>query len=92
MRKWLLLVLLLLCPLFQSVDAFWLVSYQTGERYQYAGDGMYFDEMRGRYVYIPIVQFMGDQALSAHGVLYEVEMTPEEKIAMMEAMSGTYYR
>lgn len=53
---------------------------------------MYFDEMRGRYVYIPIVQFMGDQALSANGVLYEVEMTPEEQIAMMEAMSGTYYR
>lgn len=45
MRKWLLLVLLLLCPLFQSVDAFWLVSYQTGERYQYAGGGMFFDEM-----------------------------------------------
>ena len=55
MRKWLLLVLLLLCPLFQSVDAFWLVSYQTGERYQYAGDGMFFDEMRGQYVNIPIV-------------------------------------
>lgn len=49
MRKWLLLVLLLLCPLFQSVDAFWLVSYQTGERYQYAGGGMFFDEMGGIY-------------------------------------------
>lgn len=50
MRKWLLLVLLLLCPLFQSVDAFWLVSYQTGERYQYAGGGMFFDEMGGEYM------------------------------------------
>ena len=30
---------------------------------------------------------MGDQALSANGVLYEVEMTPEEQIAMMKAMS-----
>lgn len=59
MRKWLLLVLLLLCPLFQSVDAFWLVSYQTGERYQYAGDGMFFDEMRGQYVNIPIVELWG---------------------------------
>lgn len=87
MRKWLLLVLLLLCPLFQSVDAFWLVSYQTGERYQYVGGGMFFDEMRGQYVNIPIVEFMGDQALSANGVLYEVEMTPEEQIAMMKAMS-----
>ena len=48
---------------------------------------MFFDEMRGQYVNIPIVQFMGDQALSANGVLYEVEMTPEEQIAMMEAMS-----
>lgn len=87
MGKWLLLVLLLLCPLFQSADAFWLVSYQTGERYQYAGDGMYFDEMSGQYVNIPIVEFMGDQALSANGVLYEVEMTPQEQIAMMKAMS-----
>ncbi len=52
---------------------------------------MYFDEMRGRYVYIPIVQFMGDQALSANGVLYGVEMTPEEQFAMMKVMSGTYY-
>ena len=92
MRNWLLLVLLLLGPLFQSVDAFWLVSYQTGERYQYVGGGMFFDEMRGQYVNIPIVEFMGDQALSANGVLYEVEMTPEEQIAMMKAMSGTYYR
>lgn len=64
-----------------------LVSYQTGERYQYAGGGMFFDEMRGQYVNIPIVEFMGDQALSANGVLYEVEMTPEEQIAMMKAMS-----
>lgn len=31
--------------LVSSVDAFWLVSYQTGERYQYAGGGMFFDEM-----------------------------------------------
>ena len=90
MRKWLLLVLLLLCPLFQSVDAFWLVSYQTGERYQYEGGGMFFDEMREQYVNIPIVEFMGDQALSANGVLYEVEMTPEEQIAMMKAMSGQW--
>lgn len=87
MRKWLLLVLLLLCPLFQSVDAFWFVSYQTGERYQYAGGGMFFDQTNGQYVNIPIVEFMGDQALSANGVLYEVEMTPEEQIAMMKAMS-----
>lgn len=49
--------------------------------------GMFFDEMRGQYVNIPIVKFMGDQALSANGVLYEVEMTPEEQIAMMKAMS-----
>ena len=48
---------------------------------------MFFDEMRGQYVNIPIVEFMGDQALSANGVLYEVEMTPEEQIAMMKAMS-----
>lgn len=87
MRKWLLLVLLLLCPLLQSVDAFWLVSYQTGERYQYVGGGMFLDEMRGQYVNIPIVQFMGDQALSANGVVYQVEMTPQEQIAMMKAMS-----
>lgn len=46
-----------------------------------------FDEMRGQYVNIPIVEFMGDQALSANGVLYDVEMTPEEQIAMMQAMS-----
>lgn len=46
-----------------------------------------FCEMRGQYVNIPIVEFMGDQALSANGVLYEVEMTPEEQIAMMKAMS-----
>ena len=90
MRKWLLLVLLLLFPLFQNVDAFGLVSYQTGERYQYAGDGMFFDEMRGQYVNIPIVQFMGDQALSDNGVVYQVEMTPEEQIAMMKAMSGQW--
>ena len=49
--------------------------------------GMFFDEMRGQYVNIPIVEFMGDQALSANVVLYEVEMTPEEQIAMMKTMS-----
>lgn len=53
---------------------------------------MFFDQTNGQYVNIPIVEFMGDQALSANGVLYEVEMTPEEQIAMMKAMSGTYYR
>lgn len=41
-------------------------------------------------MYIPIVQFMGDQALSANGVLYQVEMTPQEQIAMMKVMSGIY--
>ena len=74
MRKWLLLVLLLLCPLFQSVDAFWLVSYQMGERYQYAGGGMFFDEMRGQYVNIHIVEFMGDQALSANEAAEKVQI------------------
>ena len=39
-------------------------------------------------MYIPIVQFEGNQALAANGVLYEVEMTPEEQIAMMKAMAG----
>ena len=48
---------------------------------------MFFDEMRGQYVNIPIVQFMGDQALSDNGVVYQVEMTPQEQIAMMKAMS-----
>mgnify|MGYP006886789488 CR=1 FL=1 len=90
MRKWLFLVVLLICPLFQSVDALWLVSYQTGERYQYVGGDRYYDEMRGQYVYIPIVQFEGNQALAANGVLYEVEMTPEEQIAMMKVMSGQW--
>lgn len=51
------------------------------------GVACFFDEMRGQYVNIPIVEFMGDQALSANGALYEVEMTPEEQIAMMKAMS-----
>lgn len=87
MKKWLFLVLLLLCPLFQSVDALWLVSYQTGERYQYVGGDRYYDEMRGQYVYIPVVQFDGDQAITANGELYEVIMTPEEQISMMEAMT-----
>ena len=91
MKKGLFLIVLLLCPLIQSVDAFWLVSYETGERYQYVGGDRYYDEMRGQYVYIPIVQIEGDQALTANGVLYEVEMTPEEQIAMMKAMSGIRY-
>ena len=90
MKKWLFLIALLLCPLVQSVDALWLVSYQTGERYQYVGGDRYYDEMRGQYVYIPIVQFEGNQALTANGVLYEVEMTPEEQIAMLKAMSGQW--
>lgn len=63
----------------------YLIRRENGINMQ--GVACFFDEMRGQYVNIPIVEFMGDQALSANGVLYEVEMTPEEQIAMMKAMS-----
>lgn len=63
----------------------YLIRRENGINMQ--GGGLFFDEMRGQYVNIPIVEFMGDQALSANGVLYEVEMTPEEQIAMMKALS-----
>ena len=48
---------------------------------------MFFDEMRGQYPQMPIREFMGAQPQSPNGRLNVVEMTPQEQIAMMKAMS-----